>query len=96
MKKLLIGLIILAVIATVTNPSEQTHKDAVKKELKSELDFSGIAEELNLGSFLINNLIIRENHYVYSITKLKIMGEEKVVGYGAFGMVFINRDALTN
>lgn len=91
MKKLLIGLVILGVLAFVTNPNEQKHREAVKKAINDE-DNSEIGKSLK--GFLVNNTIIREDHYVYSTTKLKVLGQEKVVGYGFFTLVFINTDEL--
>ena len=91
MKKLIIGLCILGGLAFITNPNEQKHKEAVKKAINDE---SGSEIGNSLKGFLVNNTIIREDHYVYSTTKLKVLGQEKVVGYGFFTLVFINTDEL--
>ncbi|MBO6516008.1 MAG: hypothetical protein JJ975_05610 [Bacteroidia bacterium] len=99
MKKLLIALILLAIIAVVTNPDEQKHKDAVKRELKAELQKNNtleglITDEFKLGDMVLNKVVTRENKHLYSVTKIKVMGVEKEVGYGFLGFVLINRDAL--
>jgi hypothetical protein len=100
MKKVIIGVVIFCALAVITNPSEKKHKEAVKKELNALLE-----EEIGvLGEFLsrdfklkrkaLSTLIHRENNYIYSKTTLKMLGEERVIGYGFFGFVIINRDAL--
>lgn len=100
MKKVIIGILIFTAIAFITNPQEKKHKDAAKRELDATLD-----KELGLvGEFLsaqyslegkaVGKFIVRQNHYLYSTTILKIGKEEKVVGYGFFGFVFINRAAF--
>lgn len=102
MKKLFIGIIILVVLAVVTNPNEAKHKEAVKRELDiaMEQELGGFGEFLSStvksNGKLISQFIERENQFVYSTTKLKMGGEEKVIGYGFFGFVFINRASFTN
>jgi hypothetical protein len=102
MKKILIGLIILFALAVITNPSERKHKDAVKREvnamLEAQLGKKGdfFSWEPKLKGKAINFFIERENCYVYSKTKFKVLEEEKVIGYGFFGFVILNRSALQN
>ena len=102
MRKLFIGLIILGVIAFVTNPDETKHREAVKKEIgdftadENDGALAKVGKALGggLADLAVNTTIKRENRYVYSATKISIAGEEKIIGYGLFGFVFINRDAL--
>ena len=98
MKKALIGIIILAALAFITNPDESKHKEAVKKQMLHIEQQEGIGGAIGngIGNFLVNNTIKRKNHYFYSETVISIFGEEKTVGYGAFTLVMINEDALKN
>jgi len=102
MKKLLIGILLLVGLAIITNPNETKHKEAVKREIDAALEKElGSAGEFLSATFdfkgkAIGTFVKRENNYVYSTTKLKIGPEEKVIGYGFFGFVVINRSAITN
>jgi hypothetical protein len=98
MKKFLIGVIILAALAFITNPDESKHKEAVKKQLLHIENQEGIGGAIgnSIGNFLVNNSVKRKNHYLYSETVISVLGEEKTVGYGAFTLVMINEDALKN
>ena len=102
MKRIIIGLTLLAALAFITNPNEKKHKDAVKRELDATLEreFSETGELLsktfNFKGKAIGTFISRKNKYLYTETVLKLGPNEKVVGYGFFGFVVINRNALGN
>jgi hypothetical protein len=102
MKKILIGVVILLGLAIVTNPNERKHKEAVKREfdakMERELGTFGefLSADFKLKGRAINTFITRENHYIYSKTIFKIAGKEKLIGYGFFGFVVINTNALKN
>lgn len=100
MRKVLIGIILFALLAIITNPNEDKHKEAAKREFEKTLD-----KELGVnGEFLstifslegkpLGTLIERENQYLYSTTILHVGAEKVIVGYGFFGFVIINQNAL--
>lgn len=75
-KWLLIALVVLAIIAFFSNPDFNAHSDkltSMKKELKREIK---------------NKKVTFDDYKIFSITKKKVNGEEKIVGVGAFGKVW--------
>ncbi len=104
MKKIIIALFIFSLLAFVTNPSEDKHKEAVKRELDSRLEKGLgkvgelISSQWNIegtsSSQGIRKFVKRENYYVFSKTKLSLLGEEKVIGYGFFGFVIIDTKVI--
>lgn len=95
----------ILIIAVFTNPTLEEHKNKVKEvftafyqkslkesEIDSENGFAALGSLL--GNTMINNLvnsaITRDNYIVFSITKVTYEGEEKAIGYGIFGNVFLS------
>lgn len=97
MKKLLIAIVLFGALAAITNPSEEKHKEAIRREFKQSDGGESEGSELGkqIGNFILNNTVHRRNHYIYSETVVRVLGEEKVVGYGFFGFVIINQDELS-
>lgn len=105
---LIIGLIVL--IAALTNPSPERHKEVVKTKFKEymqksmkdstnvsedESDKVGLAFGMLIGNAIIepivNSLISTDNYIVFSTTKITWDGKTRVIGFGAFGNVFITK-----
>lgn len=72
-----------------------------QKELKSQntesvLQKAGLALGEVFGTALIDELInqtvTRENYYVFSTTNFTFNGKTKVIGFGAFGIVYITEE----
>lgn len=98
-----IGLILL--VAVLTNPNQDRHKEVLKAKLNSYVQKSmseGLSESDNewgqafgmmLGGALIDgiisNVVTTDNYVVFSTTKMTWEGESKVIGVGAFGNVFL-------
>ncbi|MEJ1237271.1 hypothetical protein WBG78_04020 [Chryseolinea sp. T2] len=75
-KWLLIAILVVAVIAFFSNPNFDDHSKkltSMKKDLKQELN---------------EKKVIFDDYKIFSLTKKKIDGEEKIVGVGAFGKVW--------
>lgn len=102
---LLFAFVIILLIAIFTNPSQEEHKEKVKetftayyqKSLKenqtdSKNAFSALGSLLgnSLINAMIENAITRNNYVVFSLTKVTYEGEEKLIGYGVFGNVFLS------
>jgi hypothetical protein len=72
---LLIG--VFLILAYFTNPNDEQHREAVKEK----------ATKVQM--ILKNKKIVRENYYIFSITKVYHKDEHRVIGAGAFTKVFI-------
>jgi hypothetical protein len=66
-------------IAYVTNPSVENHKEAVQKKAAKE------------GISLRHKKVERENYYLFSLTRLSQGDEGKVIGAGGFTQVIVFR-----
>jgi hypothetical protein len=95
----------ITLIAFFTNPSQATHKEKVKstittfyqKQLKeNETTSSNAFGALGslLGTTLINTMVENgvscDNYLVFSITKMTYDGQEKSIGFGVLGNVFLS------
>jgi len=105
LKRLFVLLLIVAVAAFITNPSEDDHKDAVKEKFGEAMkesmgsattDFEKLGQDIGmvfggaLKDQLVESMLISENYYVFSLSKVRWMGEEKLVSVGAFRYVFVS------
>ena len=104
MKKFLIALLVLlgiGLVAVVTCPKKDAHKDAIQAVVKEKIDeeMNKSASENNLGGILsgigssvsewiIDKGLTVENHFVYSVGKFNTGKEVKTVSVGVFGHVF--------
>lgn len=102
---LLFAFVTILLIAIFTNPSQEEHKEKVKEtftayyqkslkenQIDSENAFSALGSLLgnSLINSIIENAIARENYVFFSLTKITYEGEEKSIGYGVFGNVFLS------
>ncbi|HEX6226427.1 MAG TPA: hypothetical protein VFZ52_18535 [Chryseolinea sp.] len=69
----IILLILFFVIAYFTNPEESKHHRSLKETVKKNIK---------------EKLVKIDDYKIFSLTKVKVNGEEKVVGVGAFGKVW--------
>lgn len=107
MKKSLIIIGLVVLIAVITNPSQEMHREAVKNKInaflqkqmkKNSTDTNEVGQALGVmigGAFaggLINNLVTSDSYVVFSLTKITWSGQTKVIGVGAFGNVFFFRE----
>ncbi len=92
-------------IAIFTNPSQETHKEVVKSKiisyyeqsLKENQSTSNNSFEVlgnllgtSLITTLVENGVKSDNYLFFSITKMTYEGQEKSIGFGAFGNVFLS------
>jgi hypothetical protein len=75
-KWLLIVIVVVLAIAFFSNPDESSHKKGLKEWTK------------NLPVKVEDNAIKVDDYKVFSITKIKVNGKEKITGVGAFGKVW--------
>jgi len=75
-KWLLIIIVVVLAIAFFSNPDESSHKKGLKEWTK------------NLPVEIEDNAIKVDDYKVFSITKIKVDGKEKITGIGAFGKVW--------
>jgi len=84
LKWVLIAVIVVVAIAYFSNPDESNHKRSLK-ELGQKLDVK------------IKDAAIQVDDYkVFSVTKVKVDGKEKITGIGAFGKVWHFDDIKEN
>ena len=69
----IILLIVLFVVAYFSNPEESTHHRTLKENVKRNIK---------------EKLVKIEDYKIFSLTKVTVKGEEKIVGVGAFGKVW--------
>ena len=104
---------LLLLIAVLTNPNSETHKEAVRKELKAyfqqemdeqkkqsattdENDWAEAGEAFGnifataLIDKLVDGAVSSDNYVLFSLTKVTWEGQEKNIGFGAFGNVWIS------
>lgn len=99
-----VGLILL--IAVLTNPNQDQHKEAVKAKYNSYIQkrmSEGLSEKdselKNLGMLLgrtlingiVSNTVTVDNYVFFSTTKISWDGESKIIGVGLFGNVFLTK-----
>ena len=80
LKWLLIGVVVVLAIAFFSNPDESNHKKGFKEWTK------------NIPVKIEDNAIKVDDYKVFSITKVKVDGKEKITGVGAFGKVWYFND----
>jgi len=79
-KWVLIILVVVLAIAYFSNPDKENHL----KGLRSKIE--------NLPVKVKDDALQVDDYKVFSITKVKVKGEEKIVGFGAFGKVWYFED----
>ena len=75
-KWLIIIVIIIFAVAYFSNPEHSVHLEGLK-DLAKDLPGKKVADKLRV-----------DDYKIFSLTKVKVDGEEKVVGVGAFGKVW--------
>lgn len=88
-------LFIILLIAFITNPDEEKHREAVKHKINSIVLPSDPLGSGYVGSHpsvdpLVNNHITVNNYFLFSTTKAFWNNEEATIGLGIFGYVFIS------
>ncbi|MGK4568174.1 DUF4359 domain-containing protein [Flavobacterium sp. 3HN19-14] len=97
-------LIIIVLVAIITNPSVDDHKQELKSLFNRRVQNSLSDEESdgfkNLGimignSFaekLIDNAVTRDNYVIFSLTRGTWKENSKIIGFGIFGNVFLSKE----
>jgi len=75
-KWLIVILIVIFAIAYFTNPEHARHVDGLK-DITKDLSVKKVTDKLKV-----------DDYKIFSLTKVKVDGEEKIVGIGAFGKVW--------
>ena len=74
---LLVGIALLLVAGYYTNPTKEVQQDYVIEEARS----------LGVKKIRKKNIVV-DDYKVFSVTKLKVENDEKIIGVGAFGKVW--------
>lgn len=83
----------IIVVAFMTNPEKETHIDKINEKLYDLLPTgqkSSIIKDIGklVSNQILEQLITVDNYYIFSVSKIEILGESETISYGAFGMVF--------
>jgi hypothetical protein len=104
-QKILAIVSVILLIAFFTNPNQAAHQEKVKstitsfyqKQLKeNKTSSSNGFEALGnlLGTSFINtmveNAVTCDNYFLFSVTKINYEGQEKSIGYGVLGNIFLS------
>lgn len=108
MKKRYFIVIIVIIMAAVTNPDEARHKEILMNKIKPEMIQAFMGEKeieklnnLDALSFMfgstfiekfVDSFISTDNYILFSLTKATWDGETKVIGIGAFGNILLLKD----
>ena len=76
LKWVLIAVVAVVAIAYFSNPNESNHKRSLK-EIGQKLDIK-----------IKDDAIQVDDYKIFSVTKVKVDGKEKITGIGAFGKVW--------
>ena len=93
----LLALAFVLIIAAITNPSKEAHKERVKKEIASvfgnqQNSVVNIFSQMLAGvatDFSFDNFVVADNYLFFSLTKIKTPVYNKTVGIGIFGRVYL-------
>jgi hypothetical protein len=99
----IIGSIFLVLLLLVTNPSQDKHKlalrdkfiSSISKEIENQEQKTGMEVlQLSVATIVIDNMINKtvtsENWLLFSTTRIKIDGDEKTIGFGILGHVYLS------
>ena len=99
----IIGSIFLVLLLLVTNPSQDKHKLVLKdnfiSSITTELDkqkqktgMEGL--QLSVATMfiynMVDNTVTSSSYLLFSTTKIKIDGNEKTIGFGILGHVYLS------
>lgn len=99
-KLVIIVLIVAAVAAYLTNPSNDQHREASKQRINQLMQTSMGKDNPVFGSIgatvgtmlagpVLDNVINSNNYYLFSTTTLTWNGVTNAVGTGVFGRIFL-------
>ena len=83
-KWLLIVVVVVLAIAFFSNPDESKHRHGLKELTE------------NLRVKIKDDAIQVDDYKIFSVTKVKVNGKEKITGIGAFGKVWYFDDLKTD
>ncbi len=95
---------ILLIIATITNPNTDRHKEVMKtklnkltqnplpksdKKLGNTDSLSGMMLAEKFVNKMVDQIVSVDNYFLFSLTVATYRGSTKTIGFGAFGKVYI-------
>ena len=84
MKRILWIILLIVLIAVLTKPGFEKHKQKIKDEFKGKNPVLGTLG----GGKVYSELVDYHNIYVFSYTTI----QDKTVSFGVFSMVFVSKD----
>ena len=92
MRYLIYVLTVIFVMAFSTNPDIRDHQYAFEESIM-EISGDNILAEI-ISHSAAKRIIVVDNYYLCSVTRLKVGVDEVFIGFGFFGEVFILTDKL--
>jgi hypothetical protein len=89
--------IALIVVAFISNPEKESHIKKINDKLYDlvpENRNKSIIEKVGklISNPILDEIIEYENYFVFSMTKVDILGETETISYGFFGLVFLTEE----
>lgn len=88
--------ILIILIAFVTNPSKEKHRNVIKEKVNAVMGNDNSYAGENLPEYedvllneIIDSYINYSNYLLFSTISTGYQGETRVIGFGAFGIVYI-------
>lgn len=92
-------IILILVVAFITNPNEEKHKDVMKSRvfevvgsnslfLENATDLLGYESNTVIDQ-LVDSYVSSDNYFLFSTTNVTWQGQTRTIGLGIFGNVFI-------
>src|SRR5690606_11299999 len=97
-----LSVVAFLLIAVFTNPSKEQHQQAVKEKVTELLKKETGGSDKNIvdfGMHLFGNTLVQqfmdqhvivENYYLFSVTKVSWQRKETIIGGGAFKHIFLS------
>lgn len=88
-------IIAILLVAIITNPSKERHKDKVIQRVEAAMGtvvYPSTTEGLKNDPFLdkiVDSYIKYSNYFLFSTTSVKFQGHSQTIGFGMFGFVYI-------
>jgi len=88
-------LLFLAIIVTaiVSNPDKDKHIEKLNEKLYDlvpDTEKSSLVKTIGtlVSNPILDKVVTVDNYYLFSVSKIGVLGKEETLGYGVFGMVF--------
>lgn len=88
-------IILILLIAIITNPSKERYKSKIVEIVNASIGINGYANDDvtlpadTLLDQILESYMVYSNYFLFSTISVDYKGNSKVVGFGAFGFIYI-------